>query len=369
MSLKFSRRIPEDLWPGALAVLADQVRRAGGALLDLTGTDPAAAELPGEADRRAAIGAALADGARADHRPDPRGLPAARAAIAARHRLDPDQIVIAGSTAEAASLLFRLLCDPGDAVLIETPTDPRLARLAALDGLEVIRWRGPYRPIPASARALITTTPSIPTGACPDDAVVRVHDKVAARHQLAVIGDELFLDHAPGAVSVTAATQALAFSLGGLAGCGLPQLELGWIAVAGPRELRDAALARLALIAGACRAVATPLQEALPRLLEIGAGARAAIAARLSENRTHLAAAGLIPGTGRAGWWEVIPLPAGVDEEVAARALVTDAQIVVHPGWVFDLPGQHLVLSLLARPDQLAGAALRIGQRIEELRP
>src|SRR5690606_2796154 len=54
-----------------------------------------------------------------DYAPEPQGLVVAREALAAdwsargRHVL-PEDLVITASTSEAYSLLFKLLCDPGD---------------------------------------------------------------------------------------------------------------------------------------------------------------------------------------------------------------------------------------------------------------
>src|SRR5437667_225367 len=71
----------------------------------------------------------------------------------------------------------------------------------------------------------------------------------------ALIGDEVFADYElePGAARragrLLDRCDVLAFGLGGLSkSAGLPQVKLGWIAVAGPGELVEAALERLELL-------------------------------------------------------------------------------------------------------------------------
>ena len=59
--------------------------------------------------------------------PGPGGPLPARLAVAAQYRRwnaapDPDRIMLTASTSEAYSFLFRLLCNPGDAVLVPSPS-------------------------------------------------------------------------------------------------------------------------------------------------------------------------------------------------------------------------------------------------------
>jgi len=361
--MRFSSRTPADLEPNDLSAAADE-RRAAGGLIDLTSANPTTAELPGAAGWRDRIGAALADGARAAYEPDPRGLPVARDAVAAYHAarglaVDPADVFITCSTSEAYGWLFKLLCDPGDEVLIPTPSYPLFEHLAALDGVQARTYEAPDRlgPRPRT-RAVIAVSPNNPTGAVLDRETVAALDRGCAGAGLALIGDEVFADYvAPAAraraASVLGAERALTFSLGGLSkSCGMPHLKLGWIVLAGPAALRRAAAARLEVIADAYLSVATPVQVALPELLAIGAEVRAAIAARVDANRAALAAAGVAALPADGGWTAIVPVAA---EDDAAAALL-EAGFLAHPGWFFDLPGDHLVLSLLVPPAQLAAA-------------
>ena len=156
------------------------------------------------------------------------------------------------------------------------------------------------------------------------------------------------------------------FSLGGLSkSCGLPHLKLGWIVVGGPRA--DETLAGLELVADTYLSVGAPVQHALPDLFALGAGIRAAIAARVATNRGVLARAlGAAPGCtllpAEAGWSAIVRVPAVRSDEAWATMLVTEAGVLVHPGYFFDLRGgTFLVVSLLPEPSLFADAVRRMG--------
>lgn len=374
----FSSRTPAVLDANALAQLTEERRAAGVALLDLTAANPTTAELPGAAAWRTAIGAALAAGAEQAYEPQPRGLPAARIAIAAELgrrgvRLDADHVVLTASTSEACTFLFKLLCDPGDEVLAPRPSYPLFEHLAALDAVALRGY--PEGEVPAlgpRSRAIIVVSPGNPTGAVLDAAGLAALDAACADAGCALIGDEVFADHvhdpdtAARMVSVAAAERALSFALGGLSKtAGMPHLKLGWIAVAGPAPLRDEALARLDLIADTYLSVATPVQAALPRLLAIGAEVRAAIRARVGENRAALTASGLAATPVQAGWSALLALPRGLDGENAAATLLAEDGVQVYPGYFFDIERDDcIVVSLLPPPQRFAEALARIAARL-----
>jgi aspartate/methionine/tyrosine aminotransferase len=358
---RFSSRVPEDLGPNALAAAVAKARAAGGEILDLTASDPSRFSLA-HAD---AIAAALADGARAPYQPDPRGLASARAAVCEHYRqrdltVAAERVVMTCSTSEACSLLFKLLCGPGDEVLIPTPGYPLFEHLAALEGVTPC----PYAYGQAKAalgprtRAVLAVSPANPTGAVLSAANLRALGELG----VPLVCDEVFAETVVAGrhVSALAAPCGLTFALAGLSKlCAMPQLKLAWIAAAGPDAACAAALARLEVIADAYLSPATPVQVALPRLLALGAAIRPAIAAHVAANRATLAAAlPVLPAT--AGWSAVVALPPGTDEEAVCLSLLFEQSVFVHPGYFFDLPDAHLVVSLLADADRFAEATTRL---------
>jgi alanine-synthesizing transaminase len=111
------------------------------------------------------------------------------------------------------------------------------------------------------------------------------------------------------------------------------------------------AMARLELIADTFLSASTPVQRALPKLLETrgtaGAFVRTGTQQNLSLLRERLpgSAATLLPVEG--GWYAVLHLPATQSDEDWALALV-ERGVLVQPGYFFDFEGgPYVVLSLL----------------------
>src|SRR5690606_21652361 len=103
------------------------------------------------------------------------------------------------------------------------------------------------------------------------------------------VADEVFADYrlrpAADATSLRGEDRALTFTLDGLSkSAGLPQMKLAWTQVSGPPDAVEEALTRLELIADSYLSVATPVQQAAGRLLELGAGVRSGIQRRLEQN-------------------------------------------------------------------------------------
>src|SRR4029434_555955 len=83
---------------------------------------------------------ALASDAGLRYEPHPFGLASAREAIARDHvrrgvAIDPGHVVLTASTSEAYTWLFKLLCNPGEAVLVPRPSYPLFEHLTRLEGV------------------------------------------------------------------------------------------------------------------------------------------------------------------------------------------------------------------------------------------
>jgi len=390
----WSTRLDWNAPENALAARVRERRRRAD-LLDLTESNPTKVGLDYPTDAlRAAL--AAADPGRYD--PAPLGLPTARAAVAADYAaggavVDPAHVAITASSSDSCALLFKLLCDPGDAVLIPEPSYPLHDYLIRLEGAVPIGYRLTFdgawsidhasladalaaaRARGARPRAIVVVSPNNPTGAfVKRDELGRLAE-VAARAGMAIIADEVFAPYAYGSDPARAFPAALApelaaavptFSLGGLSkSCGLPHLKLGWILIGGADV--DASLAALELIADNYLSVGAPVQDALGALFSLGAGIRASIAERIALNRAALARAlGAAPGCSllpaEAGWSAIIRVPAVRSDEAWAGDLVTQAGVLVHPGYLFDMRrGTFLVVSLLPEPALFAQALRRIG--------
>jgi alanine-synthesizing transaminase len=383
--MRFSSRVGSGLEPNEFFRAVDRLRSTGSHVWDLTVSNPTLAGLEYPLEE---IQAALGQAARHAYQPDPRGLPSAREAVAEYYRghgktVSADAILLTSGTSEAYGHLFKLLCAPGDAVLFPKPSYPLVEIIAELEGAAAVSyplsgkdWRWDVSllsdALTPGARALVAVSPNNPTGGMLTAAELSALGGFCATHGLAVIVDEVFLDYpSPGreknAVSSAGNPDALTFTLGGLSkACGLPQMKLAWIAASGPeRDVREA-LARLEFIADAYLTVGTPVQQAAPALLALGAGLREQIRLRINRNEESLGrilggAAGvtLFPRDG--GWYAVIGLPPGMEDEDFALRVLEEQGVIVQPGYLFDFDNpQVVIVSLLTPEHRFAAGAERI---------
>jgi hypothetical protein len=327
--------------------------------------------------------------------PEPLGLRAAREAVAADYArrgiaVSPDRLALTASTSDAYSLLFKVLCDPGDEVLVPRPSYPLFEHLTRLDALRAVPYDLEYhgvwsvsletveRGLTSRTRIVLAVSPNNPTGSYLGCGELARIEGICAARGLALIVDEVFADYslAPPVRDrrgqPLACTDALTFGLGGLSkSIGLPQAKLGWIGVAGPPPLVEQALARLELVCDTYLSVSTPVQAAAGELLHAGAAVRRAIHDRVVTNFRRLCdevrrepACQVLDAEG--GWYGVIQVPSLMSEEELTLELLTVHGILVHPGYFFDFPRESfLVVSLLAPEAEFAEAVTAILRQFE----
>ena len=369
----FSHRVPADLTRNRLTRTIAELRASGRSIVDLTATNPTSAGFAYPHDLLMPLASAQA----LEYRPDPFGTREARAAVADDYArrgiaIPPDRIVLTASTSDAYATLFKLLADAGDEVLIPRPSYPLFDHLASLDlvvtrgydldvhGAWAIDFASLERALTPRTKAVLVVSPNNPTGSFVAAADLdRLADICAAR-DIAIVADEVFADYelepgaAAGAGRAAGVTRALTFALGGLSkSIGLPQVKLGWIAVAGPDRLARAALERLELICDTYLSVSTPVQLAVPTLLARGAAVREQIARRVAANYTWLQSAASASPSCRVlraegGWSAVVQVPTLESEEALVLGLLTTAGVLAHPGYFFDFAREsYLVVSLI----------------------
>jgi aspartate/methionine/tyrosine aminotransferase len=382
---RFSARVPSDLAPNRLTQALERARREGRPPIDLTESNPTRAGFDYPVD----LLAPLSDPDALGYTPRPFGLDDARAAVSADYRrrgaaVPASRLLLTASTSEAYSLLFKVLCDPGDEVLAPRPSYPLFEHLTRLDSvvgrsyeLEYHgRWMVDFPSVEAAlsdrTRAILLVTPNNPTSSyvtCPE------FERIAALSRdrdLAIVADEVFADYelepgaAGAAASVVSHPEGLIFALGGLSkSIGLPQVKLAWIAVGGGAPEVAAALGRLEVASDAYLSVATPVQVAAARLLERGAAVRHQIQARVRANYAHLSARASGASPCRAlraegGWYAVLQVPTLMSEESLAVDLVAGG-VLVHPGYFYDFASESfLIVSLLPREDVFNEGITRI---------
>lgn len=375
-ALMFASRTDWSLTPNRLSQLMEGRRRQGLSCRDLTESNPTRCGFNFDAEK---LLSALADARSLNYEPDPRGLLSARLAVASYYaergvQLEPDQIFLTTSTSEAYSYVFRLLANPGDAILVPRPSYPLLDFLAGLNDVDLVPyplayhdgWRVELGTLAAivdsswrKARAIVVVHPNNPTGSFVRREELECLLKPCEEHALALVADEVFADYAfapddKRVVSHAGMSEALTFTLSGLSKISaLPQMKLAWVVVSGPPDVLTQALARLEIIADTYLSVSAPLAHALPTMLETRRSLQPQILERVRTNLRWLderLAADLPVSRLKAdgGWYAILKLPAIRSDEDWAVELLAEDGVLVHPGHFYDFPAEgHLVVSLL----------------------
>jgi len=372
----FSSRVPADLGVNRLARALQEARAKGRPLIDLTLSNPTRAGFFYPPD----LLAPLSHPRGLTYEPQPFGLPQARRAVSADYArrgvsVAAERIVLTSSTSEAYSLLFKLLTDTGDEVLVPRPSYPLFDHLTQLDAVTArpydleyhdgwtLDLAGVEQALSERTRAVLLVSPNNPTGSFVSRHELKRLSAMCAERGVAIIADEVFADYQirPGACvdagRTTDVGEGLVFTLGGLSkSAGLPQVKLGWIALAGAEALIGGALERLELICDTYLSVSTPVQAAAAELIACGAAIRKQIQARVASNyRTLIEHVEAVPActvlVADGGWYAVVQVPSIGSEEDLVVSLVDDG-VVVHPGYFFDFPRESYVVVSLLPPEQ-----------------
>ena len=373
----FARRTSWNLATNRYSEALEAHRRAGRELLDLTASNPTNIGLHYREDE---LLRALTNREALRYDPQPKGLLAAREAIAAYYaehaaKISPDDLILTTSTSEAYSFLFRLLCDPGDAVLVPTPSYPLFDFLADIQDVKLFPYELVYdhgwqievmslfnavdraQAAGARCRAVLAVHPNNPTGSYLKPREQELLNNVCAENEMAIIADEVFLDYsltARSPLTFASNDDTLTFTLSGLSKiAGLPQMKVAWIAASGPPALKQDALARLDVIADTYLSMNAPLQLALPAMLD----ERETIQPQLLERvRTNLAELdSQLSGQKlcqrlevEGGWYAILRVPARGSDEDLAIALLEQENVLIQPGHFYDFAADgHLVVSLI----------------------
>ncbi len=372
--------------PNVLASALASRREAGRTHLDLTISNPTRAAVAYDAPR---IVREMCTAEALVYEPEPFGLASARNAVAALATkngvyVEADRVVLTASTSEAYAFLFKLLCDPGDAVLVPEPSYPLFEHLARYEGVRAttypLRYDGAWHldvaelraRVGSNTRAVVVVSPNNPTGS------FLKRDELGALAELGlpIVSDEVFAPYAFGedARRVATALEArdtLVFALDGLSKrAALPQLKLSWITVGGPPALAGVALDGLAHLADTYLSPGGPVQHALPALLALGEEPQAAIRERTFANHATLVArsrgTSITPFHVEGGWYAAARLPAVKTEEEWVLGLLDACDVLVQPGWFYDFADEPVVVLSLLTPGADFDAGLeRMAEYVE----
>ncbi len=357
---------------GELARRARELEAAGRPLIKLNIGNPGAFGFRAPEHLQRAIAGRIADTDPYTHQ---QGLPAAREAIAAFHRVrgtpnaSPGRVFIGNGVSELIDLSLRALLNPGDEVLLPSPDYPLWSAATILnDGRPVYYACRPeqgFLPDPDEIAALVTPrtraivliNPNNPTGAVyPRELLARIV-AIAERHGLLLMADEIYdgitYDDAAFEPLAPLAGEHPCLSFGGLSkvhrACGW---RVGWAVLSGD-PLASGDFHHALDLLGALRLCANvPGQFAVEQALhgEDTIGALIAPGGRLHDSRQALieacAASGHLSLVAPQGALYGFPAVVGdaahaFDDHAFALRLMEEEAVLVVPGSSFNVPYRH----------------------------
>jgi alanine-synthesizing transaminase len=380
----FAERTNWNLSGNRLSEALARHRAGGKPLFDLTASNPTECGFDYDSEL---ILAALHNPAALRYEPNPKGLESTRLAVTEYYSargvaILAEDIVLTSSTSEAYSFVFRLLCNPGDELLIPAPSYPLFGFLADIMDVKLVRYPLIYdhgwqidlhslrQAVTERTRGVIVVNPNNPTGHFVKAAELAKLNELCAAREMALIADEVFLDFAlkeQKAVSFAGNSSSLTFAMSGLSKiAGLPQMKLAWLAASGPGELKKKALEKLEVIADTYLSPNTPVQLATPLFLEQSGGFQKQVITRVRRNLAELdrqlagrKSCERLEAEG--GWYAVLHVPAVMSDEELAVELLAERDVYVHPGHFFDFAADgFLVVSLITREDEFAEGLRRV---------
>jgi alanine-synthesizing transaminase len=381
----FSDRTNWKLTRNLLTEVLEEARSSGARVLDLTVSNPTRAGLRYDEPR---ILRSLASPHTMDYDPQPKGLLSARAAVADYYQIahgihpDPERMILTTSTSEGYSFVLRLLCNPGDELLVPKPSYPLFEFLADLEDVKLVPypliydhgWQMDFSSlqnvVTKRTRGVVVVHPNNPTGSFVHPHEQKSLSSFCKEHGLAVIADEVFLDYAHDRAlqqSFAANQDVLTFTLSGVSKISaLPQMKVAWILTSGPEAEVEAAQARLEVITDTYLSMNAPIQWAVPVLLEQRKSIQQQLLDRvlgnLAELDRQLAAQKTCQRLSvEGGWYAVLRVPVTQTDEELAVDLLRRKSVLVHPGHFYDFPSDgYLVLSLIAYEAEFAEAVHRM---------
>ncbi len=372
----FSRRTGWKLTPNRFTEAQRELRAAGREVIDLTVSNPTQAGLTYDAE---SILKSLSRPEAMEYDPQPKGLASAREAVADYYReqsagfeINPESVVLTTSTSEGYSYVFRLLCNPGDEVLVPKPSYPLFEFLADLEDVTLapypllydhgwqIDFHSLHKAVSARTRAVVVVHPNNPTGSYVNARERGLLNAFCRERGLALIVDEVFLDYPHNGArrtSFVSNEEALTFTLSGLSKIsGLPQMKLAWVVTTGLENMVAEAMGRLEVIADTYLSMNAPIQLAAAVLLEQRKKTQPLLLDRVRTNLAELdhqlakqKACQRLEVEG--GWYALLRVPVTRSDEDLAIEVLHEASVLVHPGHFYDFPSDgYLIVSLLTPP-------------------
>ncbi|MGJ4787303.1 pyridoxal phosphate-dependent aminotransferase [Leptospira koniambonensis] len=365
--------------------LLESFKKSGEDWIDLTISNPTKVGL---VYPREAILHSLEKPESLEYDPDPKGTLIARKSIAGYykekgHTISEEDLFLTSSSSEAYSYLIKLLCNPGEEVLIPSPGYPLFEFLSLLDGAEFNsykldqneNWKIDFEDLNSKithkTKILFLVSPNNPTGNLLTGSEFEKLKAISKTKGIALVLDEVFSDylHKENLHQIDFFhTDIPVFVVNGVSKIlALPQMKLSWIHVGGPTSWKKECKERLEIIADTYLSVGTPIQLALHELFQWRNMIQSQVLRRINRNLQVLESyysshPGITYTSPKGGWYAVLQSPSFLNDEEFSFRLLEKEKVLVHPGSMFGFEeaSGYIVISLISETELFQSGLERI---------
>ncbi len=358
-----------NLSPNNLEVLLSNLKKSGEKIIDLTSSNPTVLGFDYSGLK---IPMLFSTEKNLIYSPDPKGSAAARDAIGKYYKARNNyfkfksisDLILASGTSECYSYILKAFGSAGEEVLLPAPGYPLLEHLVSFEKLNPVHYNLKYdndkwaidpeeleKSVSAKTKFIIIVSPNNPTGhTLGKDEFIYI-DKLCSKNGINIIIDEVFFDYInennyepflpeyPENYSI--------FILNGISKItATPQLKLSWLYVISKESVTE----KLEFIADAYLSVNTPVQNALPYLLENKNVIQPQIISRIKNNLEFLKNSGLDYYKVNAGWYACLKTAGNITDDAFCYNLLEKYSVLAHPGFFYEFNSENvIVISLIVR--------------------
>ncbi len=328
------------------------------------------------------------------YNPDPKGMSSLRKLISEYYQSERnmdvsyDDFIITSSTSESYSYILKLLCNPGDDVLIPSPGYPLIEDLARMEFVNSLYYSQNYLSDNwiESLRSIITfktkiifiVSPSNPEGINISQSTWDLLIQICSEFKLSIVVDEVFFDYAKNNVDhsfiMNSNYEIPIFLLNGASKMlALPQLKLAWILSIGRVALSDPIQQNIVWIADTYLSVSSFSQEFFMKIFPWRKMIQNQIRNRISRNISIINS--YIKNHSLLNWKEPTAGWSGVIEYKGTKFnsglewadfLKKEQYLSIYPGEFFHFQsGIQIILSLIVEEEQLDSGMKRLIHSIE----
>jgi alanine-synthesizing transaminase len=310
--------------------------------------------------------------------------------------VDADHVFMGNGVSELIDLTLRGLLNPGDEVLIPSPDYPLWTAATVLNGGRAVYYPCPesqgFNPDPDAieklitprTRAIVIINPNNPTGAVYSRERLTALARLAERHNLVVMSDEIYdqmlYDGAEFVPMATLCKETLCATFSGLSkiyrACGY---RVGWVSFSGAVDRSEKYMSALDLLAALRLCSNVPGQWAVQTAL----GGFQSIGKLCSPGgRLYQSRQAIIDGVKQSRFLSLVAprgamyafigvdkqkLP-GFDDETFAMELLEQQHVLIAPGSSFNTPYRdHFRITTLPEEARLAEVFQRIEHVLEHI--